>query len=392
MSLVNDMLNDLEDRRQQRHGEALNLDWLTGQRQNRRSLWLPLLIVAAMVLLLVLAWRAWQIANATPAVLEAAFNDDQVPPSITVSASDKPDAQQAATDVRASADAMTEPAAQITQAASVITAEPAANISVTQEPAAAAPAAKAPVTTASVKKSTLETVTPATTTVKFSKQLPAESAAEPASEAAIEAAINDEHNRVVKNRQPPSAEALDKRAVKEAEKLLRAGQRSRAQQLLEDFVEQQRYAPKAAEKLVALYAAGQQFDQAEALLRVQRGLHPNSIELLTAEAQLLLLQNRAAQAVEAMQGHRPAVSRYPTFYELLGLAARQSSRLDLALNAYQQLLAFDDSRGDWWVGMAIVLDMQSELSLAKDAYRNGLQSLRLTPALKDYAQQRLAAL
>ncbi len=46
MSLVNDMLNDLDDRRSQKAREEVNLDWMTGQKQTSKNKWLmPLMTI-----------------------------------------------------------------------------------------------------------------------------------------------------------------------------------------------------------------------------------------------------------------------------------------------------------------------------------------------------------
>ena len=56
------------------------------------------------------------------------------------------------------------------------------------------------------------------------------------------------------------------------------------------------------------------------------------------------------------------------------------------------MVAIDDRRGDWWVGLAISLELGGDGSNARGAYRRGLSASNTEAAVREYARQRLEVL
>ena len=59
---------------------------------------------------------------------------------------------------------------------------------------------------------------------------------------------------------------------------------------------------------------------------------------------------------------------------------------------WSALIAEDDSRATWWVGLAIALETGDEINSAVRAYSQAAQLPGLSPSLADYVRERLKSL
>lgn len=183
----------------------------------------------------------------------------------------------------------------------------------------------------------------------------------------------------------------DLRAADRARRLLQQGDSYQAQQVLEDILANQPAALRSAKLLASLWLSQQRLERAGELIEFQLTQQPGDIELRLLKGRLLMARGEAEAAVEWLMSASPDIAAHQAYYELLGFAARQSRQYPLSEQVYRGLVAQDNGRGDWLVGLAIALDAQAKISEARNVYRQALADNRLSVPLKQYAQRRLSA-
>ncbi len=397
MSLINDMLNDLDTRRSQQQRQETSLDWMSGQKINRKKQWmLPLVISIAIVVLLVFGvgvWRFIQTADMAAVdkltalnqyskhqssgkqstkglAVERSFSEEQVVPAPAVMAkADTPEAIVSSGEASAHKKGVLENGSQAGTAVATTTLV----TTVTE------PAEKVTIQTSQKKSAKEESNSPLIETAHKAQQRSSKT-----NQTAVA-----EKSADIKTDRPLSRVQQDVRQAKQAEMLIRDGRTVKAETELQDFLQQNPQAERSAELLASLWLSQQRIDEVETLLASLKTYNARSVGLQKIEARLLMLTGRHQQAVELLMTGHPAIELHADYYVLLGLAARQTQQYRLSAEAYSGLLAFDASQGDWWVGLAIALDLQEEFTAAREAYRRALELRKISPALRSYAEQRL---
>lgn len=395
MSLVNDMLNDLDDRRLERAGEDVNLDWMSGQKINKRqSMLMPILWVSAVVVFLFIAYKFWQLNNTNSArslkYLSATEAVDGATPS------DKP-ALAVSNIIDAPEPAAPAPSENNNASDNVAKAESLEADRIETKGIEASRIEAASVVAIEPEKKAIEenldaSVVPDSSTgaEEFAQAIPVKKMASQ-SDSALSAG-SPKSAQPIKRVPTVSFEQLDAQNVQRADALIKAGQINEAENQLRSFVSGNVNAVKSGDKLVSLWLSTKNYTQAEAMIDQLRLSNPDHLGLITSQARLYVLTNRVSASVDLLMSHKPLLKGNTAYYELLGFAARENKQYQLSVQAYQGLLEFDSRRGDWWVGMAIALDLGGESEQAREAYKQGMNSRGLTIALRDYAQQRLSML
>ena len=385
MSIVNDMLNDLEKRRGEQTKSDINIDWMAGEKNATKNRYFkPLLWLASGLVFLAIATGVWRNINtANTEAVEHLSNAENI-----IKAADSPMAVQPAetsesNEVRALA---------ASKVAKPIVAKPTVAKPTVSESRA--------IVKASVLASEVVTLTnrPAQVTAD-SAEVVDEKISQPNSlrptEKSRSAATMTSENKVaqiVRAPTPRSSEQRDRSAFKKAEELIRDKQSAAAEQVLVNETTSNPQAVRSGTALASLLISQRRFEEAQELLVHLLRENPDSIELVKTQARLFLVTIKPRKAMDLLMKFSPPMSAHTDYYELLGLSARQEQQYELSVQAYKGLLRYDASRGDWWVGMAIALDMQGEIKAARSAYRSALRSKKIAPTLRDYAQQRLSAL
>lgn len=385
MSIVNDMLNDLEKRRGEQTKSDINIDWMAGEKNATKNRYFkPLLWLASGLVFLAIASGVWRNINtANTEAVEHLSNAENI-----IKAADSPMAVQPAetsesNEVRALA---------ASKVAKPIVAKPTVAKPTVSESRA--------IVKASVLASEVVTLTnrPAQVTAD-SAEVVDEKISQPNSlrptEKSRSAATMTSENKVaqiVRAPTPRSSEQRDRSAFKKAEELIRDKQSAAAEQVLVNETTSNPQAVRSGTALASLLISQRRFEEAQELLVHLLRENPDSIELVKTQARLFLVTIKPRKAMDLLMKFSPPMSAHTDYYELLGLSARQEQQYELSVQAYKGLLRYNASRGDWWVGMAIALDMQGEIKAARSAYRSALRSKKIAPTLRDYAQQRLSAL
>ncbi|MEA3545495.1 MAG: tetratricopeptide repeat protein [Thermodesulfobacteriota bacterium] len=139
----------------------------------------------------------------------------------------------------------------------------------------------------------------------------------------------------------------------------------------------------------------QQTKRAKAEGALQQGLSlaPENTDFRKLYARLLLSDNRQDEAIKLLQAKpQPAVAQDLEYYALLAALYQESGQFVAASSTYGQLLQLRPQEALWWMGMAISLEQSDRSGSARDAYQKALQLSGLSPDLINYIQGRLQVL
>lgn len=133
-------------------------------------------------------------------------------------------------------------------------------------------------------------------------------------------------------------------------------------------------------------------DEQSALRLIQEGLQlqPAQPELRKLFAHHLLYQQRHHEALAQLeQVPIPVVGADPDYHALRAAIYQELGDYPRAALLYAQLLEQRPREHLWWLGLAIALEQQGMSSGARDAYRTALEGSGLRPDLERFVHERL---
>lgn len=131
-----------------------------------------------------------------------------------------------------------------------------------------------------------------------------------------------------------------------------------------------------------------------ALNLINKGLqfHPDYLPLVELKARVYLLKNQTKLAINLLKQYSPPMATNLRFYGLLASLYQETHQYQDASVLYQNLLAIDDTRPDWWLGLGISLEKLSLINEAHLAYKQALITNTNDEKISYYLNQRLAKL
>lgn len=184
----------------------------------------------------------------------------------------------------------------------------------------------------------------------------------------------------------------DKGKTQEALTLWGRNQRSEAVAALQGFIDANPQAHQSRETLAKLML--QQSDFAAVTILVQEGMAvaPEYAGYRKLQARLLLSSGMAQEAVRVLSNQAPPVSIDNEYHDLLATA--QLSTMDFvgAAKSYQSLVQQNRGEARWWYGLAAAWDGQGREAEALQAYQQALNLPSLSAGLRQRSEQRVAEL
>ena len=192
---------------------------------------------------------------------------------------------------------------------------------------------------------------------------------------------------IKQTRQTPAQRDLS--ASKEIKALVAGGDLDAAESLLADITDTQ-VAPQSRYAFArGVLARG---DTQRALVWVPEELAGRSPSLRLIRARAILADGDLDQAVATLQTGVPPVADNVEYRVTLATLLQQQGQSRQAANHWAELIAWDNSRAPWWVGLAIALEGRGDVPAARRAYRQAAALPGLAPSLADYVRQRLQIL
>lgn len=184
-----------------------------------------------------------------------------------------------------------------------------------------------------------------------------------------------------------SPEAEDQQAAKQASRMFEQGQVRQAYRDLYAFIASHRVDGQARAVLASRLLAEQRFAEAGDVLIA--GDVSNDRILRQIKARWLMATNNTELAVSVLESDLPAVAEDSAYHALLASCYQQAKQFEQSIARYSALLEYDANRADWWVGMGIGLDHLKRYPDAALAYQQALALPSLQPSLANYSQHRL---
>ena len=184
-------------------------------------------------------------------------------------------------------------------------------------------------------------------------------------------------------------EAIDRRVSRELASLLRSGEPRQAEQMLQELANVQ-VATASREVFARQMLVQEMPDRALAWLPESVTSGDAGLRLLRARA--LHAKGSLPEALATLESSVPAVRQAVEYRVTLATLLQQAGRTTDAARHWSALIAEDDSRAAWWVGLAIALETGGETNSAVRAYSQAAQLPGLSPSLANYVRERLKAL
>ncbi|MBC7184506.1 MAG: tetratricopeptide repeat protein [Marinobacter sp.] len=184
-------------------------------------------------------------------------------------------------------------------------------------------------------------------------------------------------------------EAVDLRVSRELASLLRAGDTREAEEKLRQLAASQ---PAIASRTVFARQMLVQGLPDRALAWLPESSVQSDAGLRLLRARALHARGDVSGAVATLEQDIPPAGQHLEYRVTLATLLQQAGRSAEAARHWSVLIAQDDSRAAWWVGLAIALETGGEVSGAVRAYSQAAQLPGLSPSLADYVRDRLKTL
>ncbi len=147
----------------------------------------------------------------------------------------------------------------------------------------------------------------------------------------------------------------------------------------------------AREQLVMLTIRNGQPDKAEALLVEGLALAPRHAELAVAYAQLLVERGALAPALASLQEFANGGAADADILALQAAIQDRLQRYAEAVDSYRAALRLRPGQAVWWTGLGVALEHAGQSSAALSSYRRAAQ-LPAQDAVRAFVEQRIQAL
>ncbi|MDT8383712.1 MAG: tetratricopeptide repeat protein [Gammaproteobacteria bacterium] len=195
-----------------------------------------------------------------------------------------------------------------------------------------------------------------------------------------------------KTLRPLTREQQARQTFQQAVLLLGRGDESGAEQALHKTLAVEPAHLRARETLSALLLNTGRVSEAADGLREGLRLQPTATALAKLYARVLVDQGDSEAAVAVLEQAPPTQAADADYYALLAALYRAAGRHAQASQVYQQLLKGRPGVAAWWLGLALSEDAMGALPQALEAYRRAHRAGGLKPEVLAYVQSRIAAL
>ncbi len=372
MSLINQMLKDLESRRQADDSTTPHKAAVTACHSVAPRRIVPLVLIAVFVIAAIIVGGSWWLqTKSTVSIAEHALLIPPAPPVLEVQSEKIDNVAGRKADARNMAVAVNE----------VVTVELPTAVPKTKMDASLVPTVSL---TNGTELSYKDTVVPTPMVKEKAPPVPVVKAA------AKEKTIAKASVVVAKKR---TAQHRAQLLYKKAQRLQRKGNYAASVAPLQQAL---RLYGKNAEIWHSLAITNLYLRQPQAAIdSVARGLqaNPGDIALATLQARLLLEMGKKEQALQSLQQlEAPAIDDNPTYYALLATLQQQTQDYAAALETYASLTVASPRRGEWWIGRAICAEQLHDPDAARNYFRRAVNCPGLSEQLKNFVMQQLIRL
>ncbi len=127
---------------------------------------------------------------------------------------------------------------------------------------------------------------------------------------------------------------------------------------------------------------------------IEEGLtaNPTYTPFIELKARILTTQGRVKAAIALLQNTAPQLSDNPDYHAFIAALYTRSNHDQLAIKIYQQLLDLNPHNGNWWFGLGVSLDKLNQRQGAVEAFNKAITEGHLNADSLAYLQKRLHVL
>lgn len=181
-------------------------------------------------------------------------------------------------------------------------------------------------------------------------------------------------------------------ALAQARQALHDGHYPRAIRELEALQKSRGGDPEVLRWLARAYLAGGQQQRLLAWLPAQLAQFPQDSELRLLLARSQLQAGDTRGAVATLEQQAPTLEQEPTYFALLAASYQQTGQWQQSAALYQRLTALRPGQSTWQLGQAIALEQLEQPAEAARHYRQALQGSGLDDSARRFASERATAL
>lgn len=195
-------------------------------------------------------------------------------------------------------------------------------------------------------------------------------------------------SEIIKKDKPLSRGDLAETSYRYAVRQLKDGYFTLALQSLEASLNHDRKHVAARDLLANLLVRNQRMDKALSVLSDGIEIYPYQLEFIQLYARLLAEKGIVEPALEVLERISPDITTQSDYHALRATLYQQAGRYDRAINIYQDVLRIKPDKGRWWMGLALSLESRGDQKSALKAYRNAVLTSDLNYRMKSFAEQK----
>lgn len=216
--------------------------------------------------------------------------------------------------------------------------------------------------------------------------------AKPAQVPVVKAAATDvPAGEVAKDIKQVSPQQRAENAYRQAYGNLQQGRMGEAEENLRQALLHDPRHAAARQALAALLVESKRLDRAEQLLQQGLDQQPGHSGFAMTLARLQVERGDAAAALATLQRNPPSAES-PDYHGFLAALLQRAERHKEAIEHYLAALRVNQNVGPWLLGLGISLQADNQAARAAEAFRRARQYGNLSPELQAFAEQRLKQL
>lgn len=181
-------------------------------------------------------------------------------------------------------------------------------------------------------------------------------------------------------------------ALVQARQALQDGDYPRAIRELEALQKSRSRDPEVLRWLARAYLAAGEQQRLLSWLPAQLAQMPHDSELRLLLARTQMQTGDTKGAVATLEQNAPALEQEPTYFALLAASYQQTGQWQESAALYRRMTALRPSQSTWQLGLAIALEQLDQSAEAARHYRQALQGQGLDDSARRFASERATAL
>lgn len=187
----------------------------------------------------------------------------------------------------------------------------------------------------------------------------------------------------------PVMESQTEEAYNQALALSHEGKTAQAITLLTHILNQSPIFKNARKELASLLIREDKIAEAKKQIQLGLALQPNNSDLVQLAAHILVNENKLDRALKLLEQAAPPLAQNPEYHAYIAGLYQSVGKDRLAANLYKQLLMLNPSNAKWWLGLGLALEGEGDHAESAEALSKAENIGGLNPELKAYIESRL---